>query len=70
MLFTLDSHSHAETSRSRAAAHSWQTDDYWPLTDFFHSVSICLSESGCEGEEESGEGEGDEAAGVDEGADE
>ena len=40
------------------------------MTDFFHSVSICVSELGCKegGEEDGGEGEGDEGAGVDEGA--
>jgi len=27
-------------------------DDHWPSTDFFHSVSNCVSESGGEGEEE------------------
>jgi hypothetical protein len=38
--------------------------------DFFHSVSICVGELGCEGEkggeEEGGEGEGDEGAGISE----
>jgi hypothetical protein len=38
-------------------AHSLWTEDHWPSTDFFHLVSICVSESGCEGEgEEDGEG--------------
>jgi hypothetical protein len=40
--------SRAEARRSRSAAHSAQIDDHWPSTDFFHSVSICVSVSeGC-----------------------
>jgi len=70
MFSTLDSRS------SRADAFSGPFLAYWPSTDFFHSVNICVSEPECEGKGEEGElgvedglevvVEGDDNAGISE----